>query len=388
VEFSIRAKAHGFKLGHKPTMTIMHREHATLINGQKDFNYQDVLAQSHAKFKDKMTSGTKSEEEKLPPLDRKLKILYLGMYHDYGEPSRGISFEHDNFYPSLRDWHGIGELIHFDFVALAREHGVPKMSNMLMDAVHKNQPDAMFSIFFNPEHDPRMEVVRKITETTPCATMNWFCDSHWRYDDFDSRWAPNLSFCITTSTDAHERYKRDGFENRVIKSQWGASPKYRRIEGVKRDIDVSFVGQPHGNRRAMIEAIRHAGINVQAYGTGWGQRLSFEEMVMTFNRSKINLNLSNASGMRGKQIKGRNFEVPACGGFLLTEIVENLGDYYRPGREVESYDTVDKMLTQIKYYLANEERREHIAQAGYDRTMRDHTYSARYDHIFSRAGLL
>jgi len=42
-------------------------------------------------------------EKTLSPLgpQKKLKILYLGMKNDYGDESRGNSFEHDNFFPSL-----------------------------------------------------------------------------------------------------------------------------------------------------------------------------------------------------------------------------------------------------------------------------------------------
>jgi len=388
VDVAIRAKKLGFKLGWNPTLRIQHKEHQTLIHGQKDFSYQEQLSRSYGRFRDKMNGDLTVEHEKLSPLNRKLKILYLGMLYDYGEPSRGNSFEHDNFFPSLSEWQRTKQLVHFDFVALAREHGVPEMSRMLLDVVYKEEPDALFSIFYNDQFDPRKETLLRISEKTPAVTIGWFCDSHWRYDNFDKPWASALDFCVTTSTVAHQKYINDGFKEKVIKSQWAASPKYTKIDGIKKDIDVSFVGQPHGNRRAMIQALQHANIDVKVYGTGWGQRLSFEEMVKMFNRSKINLNLNNAADTRYKQIKGRNFEVPACGGFLLTEKAENLGDYYKYGSEIETYETVHELITSIKYYLKHEGRREEIAKAGYERTMREHTYFHRYDHIFSRAGLL
>jgi len=53
--------------------------------------------------------------------------------------------------------------------------------------------------------------------------------------------------------------------------------------------DVSFVGQPHGNRRQVISALRKAGINVYVWGGGWESgRLSQEEMIRVFNQSRIN----------------------------------------------------------------------------------------------------
>jgi GT2 family glycosyltransferase len=387
-DISVRSKKLGFKLGWHSTLKIHHKEHQTLIHGQKDFNYQEQLSKSYVRFRDKMNGDLTVEHEKLAPLDRKLKILYLGMLYDYGEPSRGNSFEHDNFFPSLSEWGRTKELVHFDYVSMAREHGVPEMSRMLLDVVYREMPDVLFGVFFNEQHDPRRETLLRISEKTPTVTIGWFCDSHWRYENFDKPWAGNLGFCVTTSTVAYQKYVNDGFREKVIKSQWGASPKYVKIEGIRKDVDVSFVGQPHGNRRAMIQALQHAGIDVKVYGTGWGQRLSFEEMVRMFNRSKINLNLNNACDARSKQIKGRNFEVPACGGFLLTEKAENLNEYYKYGSEIETYENVDGLINSIKYYLKHEGRREEIAKAGYERTMGEHTYSHRYNHIFSRAGLL
>ena len=58
-------------------------------------------------------------------------------------------------------------------------------------------------------------------------------------------------------------------------------------------------------------------------------------MIEVFSRSRINLNLSNASNpwwrrwrRRRDQIKGRNFEVPGCGGFLLTQPADDLERYF------------------------------------------------------------
>jgi spore maturation protein CgeB len=109
-------------------------------------------------------------------------------------------------------------------------------------------------------------------------------------------------------------------------------------------------------------------------------------MIMMFNRSKINLNLNNSAILNSEQIKGRNFEVPACGGFLLTGNCDNLGEYYEFGKEVSVYGNPDEMRYLIDYYLKHDEERRQIAEAGYQRTMRDHTYSNRLNDIFGKIG--
>lgn len=387
-DICVRAKAAGMGLAWVPTHKINHREHSTLVFGQKDFNYNEALSKSYGRFAAKMRGELKVEHEKLPAAPNRLKILYLGMQWDYGHRERGESFEHQNFYPALRKWDKTLEFNQFDFVDIGKNNGIPKMSDMLYDSVQRLAPDVVFSVFFDQNHDPNREVMRKISQTTPAKTIGWFCDSHWRYDNFDRPWSDYLDFNVTTSQSAYDRYTKDGLGPKTIKSQWAASPSYFRIEGVAQDIDVSFVGQPHGDRRQVINQLRAAGVNVQVFGTGWGRRLSFDEMIAMFNRSKINLNLLNASDAKFKQIKGRNFEVPACGGFILTELAENLSDYYASGKEMGVYTSLRDVPELVRHYLTYENERKTIANAGYNRTMFEHTYAHRFNHIFARAGLL
>lgn len=384
-DMSIRAKATGFKAAWVPSKKMIHKEHSTLVYGQKSFNYQQAIAKSHTHFRKKMKGEIRVKHEILPPLGKMFKILYLGMYYDYGIRERGTSFEHSNFYPALKEWNKTSEFSHFDFVDIGKTHGIARMSDMLLERVSSFQPDVLFTVFFDENHDPKRETLKRISANI--KTIGWFCDSHFRYDNFDRPWADALSYNVTTSASAYQRYVKDGLGLKVIKSQWGASPAYVNL-GMQKDIDVSFVGQPHGDRRQVIDIMRRAGVNIQTFGTGWDKRLSFDEVVRTFNISKINLNLNNACDVRYKQIKGRNFEVPACGGFLLTGHAENLGEYYEIGKEIVTFDTTQDMIDKIRYYLAHDKEREDIARAGYERTMRDHTYFTRFDHIFTKIGLL
>lgn len=385
-DICLRAKEAGFPLIWHKCSKIAHEEHATLLHGQKQFDYRTVMSRSYERFKGIMTGTIKAENEKLPPLKKKLKILYLGMQYDYGVKERGSSFEHDNFYPSLASWDRTEEITYFDFAEIGKQKGIETMSSMLLDFFNSVKPNVLFSVFFDLNHDPKRDVVCKIGNSIP--TIGWFCDSHFRYENFDKLWAPHLRFNTTTSTLANQWYIRDGLGNKVIKTQWAASPTYKRIDGIKKEPIVSFVGQPHGDRRQIIDQIKRAGIPVQVYGTGWGNRLGFQEMIMMFNKSLINLNLNNSCNQSHKQIKGRNFEVPACGGFLLTEATENLNDYYELGKEVDIYNSTEELIEKIKYYLSKPEEANAIADAGYRRTISEHTYAHRFEDIFKRAGLI
>jgi spore maturation protein CgeB len=163
----------------------------------------------------------------------------------------------------------------------------------------------------------------------------------------------------------------------------------------EKTIAASFVGQPHGNRRSVVRYLERNGIEVATYGNGWPNgRISQEEMIRIFNISKINLNLSNSSWnlrtifRNQQQIKGRNFEIPGCGGFILTNYVEGIERYFVLDKEIVCFSDRRDLLEKVRYYLAHDEERSRIAQAGYERTLRDHTYEIRFRELFTQMGFV
>lgn len=369
-------------------------------------------------------------------------ILYVAMKHDYGRPERGYSFEHHNFYHSLLNMGH--DILYFDFMTLMQKHGRARMNRRLLEVVAAEKPDFLFCVLFDEDLSKR--VIREISEDSATVTLNWFCDDHWRFDKYSRYWAPCFNWVVTTAVSALPKYARLGYCN-AIKSQWACNHFLYRKMDLPLEHDVTFVGQPHGNRREIIQALRAAGINAQVWGSGWESgRLSQEEMIRLFNQSRINLNLSNASipisplqaqaknvarrwlsrslnfvpfgpqlkimgrqwlSMRKysapaaetparprlggrqyfEQIKGRNFEIPGCGGFLLTKRAENLEDYYEDGKEVVCFENVNDLIGKVRYYLQHEDERAAIAEAGYGRTLREHTYLHRFKEIFQQIGL-
>jgi len=58
-----------------------------------------------------------------------------------------------------------------------------------------------------------------------------------------------------------------------------------------------------------------------------------------------------------------------------------------PDREVVTYGTTREMIEKIRFYLAHEDERRNIAEAGYARVLRDHTYERRLRDLFQKMGL-
>lgn len=351
-----------------------------------------------------------------------MKILFCGLKHEYGKPNAGLSFEYQNFYEVLRQMPGV-EADMFAIDEIMQSEGREEMNRRLISRVQETKPDLLFCFLFTEELEK--ETISYITKKTSTKTFNWFADDHWRFPIFSRIWAPLFTAVGTTDSEAVLKYKNIGIKN-VIHTQWGVNTKLFYPQAEKA-YDITFVGQNYSIRQKYIDALLKAGLPVEAFGTGWPYgRIPKEMAAKIWSGSKINLNFTEGNydspkallklfaklfvkkelgkyrfdahhffgnfqsllSSRRRQIKSRNFEIPACGGLLLTGDADNLRDYYKDGEEIVIFKNADDLIEKCKYYLAHEEERRKIAQAGHQRTIKEHTYEQRFKEIFSFMGLI
>ena len=334
----------------------------------------------------------------MPP--RLVRILYVGMRWEYGEPHLGESFEETNFKSSLI---GMGCTVeHFDFMERARAVGVKKMRQELVSVARNGEFDLVFFFLFTDQID--VATITAVGSAANAPTINWFADDHWRFQDFTSKIGHAFDLCITTDEDSLIAYELAGISN-VLLSQWACNKYLYRPVTSGQEYEVTFIGQPHGNRREVVERLKQRGIHVTCWGNGWENgRLSTADMISVFSRSAITLNLSNSSRPtltqkaqhrlthRGKRarpplIKGRTFEIPGCGGFQLCDSVPHLGRYFEPMKEIGVVESEIDLAEQIRCWLDNPIERQRIANAGLARIDAEHTYDHRFAVIFDRLGI-
>ena len=87
-------------------------------------------------------------------------------------------------------------------------------------------------------------------------------------------------------------------------------------------------------------------------------------------------------------IKGRDFEVPACGGLYLTTYNHELASLFDIGKEILCYLNEIDCVEIVRYYLERPEEAKAIARAGYSRCLGDHTWKRRFHDLFQWMGLL
>lgn len=355
-----------------------------------------------------------------------MRILFCGLKYEYGKPHLGLSaIEYSTFYESLRRLPGV-ECEFFGMDEKIIEMGRDVVDAELIKTVEETQPDLLFCFLFTNEI--KKETIAYITQKTKTKTFNWFADDHWRFPIYSRFWAPAFTMVSTTDAKALAKYHALGIHN-VIKTQWAANTMVYKPQDPIKDkggYDITFVGANYGNRSKYINFLQAAGLPAKGYGNKWpAGRVSLEQMLEIFSFSKINLNFTetpymttkdrlkvlaklfikkdsrglslnvyhfidnfkSALGTQRRQIKGRTFEVPACGGFLMTGEADDIQNYYMPGKEIVVFKNEADLVEKCKYYIEHEEERKAIAKAGYERTIKEHTYEKRFAEIFKALGL-
>jgi len=329
-----------------------------------------------------------------------MKILLVCMRYSYGDPNREYSYEYNNFYLSLKDMGH--EVTIFDYMEELRKRGRAAMNLHLRETVREYQPQlAMFSLYTD-QLDP--DVVNSLREHT--TTLCFFHDDTWRVE-YSLFWARHFDYFTTPDVYGERRYAKLGLNN-AIHFPFGCNESLYTRRNVPKVYDLSFVGSWSSYREWLIKWLRKKGISAKVAGYRWpGGTLPHQEMVGLFNESRINLNISNSaswdaryltSSLRGaanrirspkiiEQLKGRHFEINGCGAFQLSFYVEGLERHYEIGSEIAIYVDPDDLLEKVKLYLADEELRESIAWAGYERTLSAHTFALRFQKVFERMGL-
>ena len=97
------------------------------------------------------------------------------------------------------------------------------------------------------------------------------------------------------------------------------------------------------------------------------------KMYRTLRRSRITLN--RHIGIAGPYANNmRLFEATGVGSLLVTDLKTNIRDYFEPGVEVLTYDSMTEAADMCRWAIDNPDDARRIATAGQARTLRDHTY--------------
>lgn len=142
-------------------------------------------------------------------------------------------------------------------------------------------------------------------------------------------------------------------------------------------------------RRALIELSKHFRVNVYSNSDVsdlvrvqyLGSVDYWSELPKVFRASKINLNFTIPNIKSG--IPLRVWDVLGAKGFLLTNYQAELPLYFKEGEDLVCFDGIEDLKEKTAYYLSHEKERLEIAENGYQKVKKYHSYVNRVQEMLA-----
>ena len=303
--------------------------------------------------------------------------------------------------------------------------------------IKKFKPDLLFGFIQNPQQ--LAKVVGFLSEYHPVPAINWSLEDPnfvvqpgSDYTMIDASAGFDMWFCNDSKMVPFWRTKAafmpPGFDERVYYDA-----------ALERCFDVSYVGHlgpkkvtemywpymkelARFGKKAMLAIDRPMGLpllprpierfirskkrrrffqSLPIWRCRWENPKDEQEKAIIVNRSKIHFGLNR---VRGKweddlkallpdypldkhglfyQLKGRLFHAVGAGAMALNEYCPELQDLFEIGKEIVTfeYGNMEEVRDKLAWYISHNAERQKIAQAGYERGQKQHTFSARIRQI-------
>jgi hypothetical protein len=158
--------------------------------------------------------------------------------------------------------------------------------------------------------------------------------------------------------------------------------------GERRACDLLFIGGADADRVPFFRRIVELwpGVRLDLYGNYWNRDAVLSRYWRGFALGDVYRSVTRSAGFAINLVRRANrdghvmrtFEVPACGGCLLTERTEDHARFFDEGRDALFFDTPEQLVAQARALAEDDDHRRRIALSGHDRVVRDgHTYDAR-----------
>lgn len=278
-------------------------------------------------------------------------------------------------------------LLCYDMRKKANALGLVEANEELIEIVNTYQPELVIypCVFDGLVTLESLGAIRR----NGSKIAGFFFDDDIFFDQYTKYLLPYLDYFVTGSPEAVKKYSEYGVTAISAVPIPMDTAIFKKLDGVEKCFDVTFVGNPHtADRQVLLDQLNAAQVNVKTFGgTGSQRKIHYSEMVKIFNQSRINLNFSKHVMPDGRlipQFKGRMFEVTLAGGFLLCEYVSGIETYFIPDKEIVCFKNIQEATDKIRYYLEHESERNAIAAAGYERAMRDYSGEVIVNKIFTQ----
>ena len=273
-------------------------------------------------------------------------------------------------------------------------------------AIKKRKPDLILIIKGHPVSESLIDSIRR---STNAPVANYWIDDPFRIS-LSKKLSPSYDYFFSNSPDCVPQHEASGCPN----ARWltfGISPQlHNRLELSEDEIeeygsDVCFSGTLSEKRFRLLEALADFDIKIWSpryfiafdntngdlvtpipesspiYDKFMDSRVWGVELVKVYNASKIALNIHDPQTCPIM----RDFEVPGSGAFFLTDHAQQLETLFEIGKEIVTFESTDDLRDKINHFLENPDKRQAIADRGYQKAHSDHSYAHRMSELLAHA---
>lgn len=143
------------------------------------------------------------------------------------------------------------------------------------------------------------------------------------------------------------------------------------------DYGILFIGSPENDRIEKLKFLSEKNIIINVFGNGWekydlkkynniklhDRALLGSDFRKAISSSKISLNFLRK--INDDIHTSRTFEIPACGGFMISERSNEHSKFFIEDEEAIYFDDSEELYQKIIFYKKDEKRREKIRLNGY-----------------------
>ena len=181
------------------------------------------------------------------------------------------------------------------------------------------------------------------------------------------------------SINAHIENETERFDV-VFSGSWTTGQHQARNQMLTHVADQgATTGQPftcvyylNSGKEALPASVQHVALPPR-FGISMHKALKRGRIVLdgradhTFTRAGTRIDIGGQ-----ETVNMRLFEATGQGSFILTQHLDQLGRYFEPGSEIETYRSQDELIEKIRYYLDHPEERRAIAERGQQRCLKDY----------------
>jgi len=262
----------------------------------------------------------------------------------------------------------------------------PKIQDreLFLSMAKQHRPD----LAFMSRSEPYCHVIERLRDV--CLTSFWNVDVRADIGPWANLGAlmQYTHFWFTIAKSQIPDFKKEyGNKNVYWLSEGCDSIHSIRPGGRTEEFDVFFAGsidQFHedcGNRVSVLNAIQNHGFTCQY---SHGLKLVNEYHNDYVGRSQVCLG-NSAFPQVELSMSARDYRIMGAGGFLLTNNVKGIENWFKIGKECETYSSPEEAVEKVEYYCIHKEERIKIADTGYKAAHEKHRFKNRIEEVIKIA---